>query len=149
MSGKDRRATPRLLVVSDTLSGGTGVAVVRHVEWFVRKGWSVELAAPSGEEAAVRAPNHRPIDMPITVRDIRGVARAARALGELRGAFRPDIVHTHGARSFAAMRPVQRSAPFVTLHGIHPVSSDPAGYRMLRRPGLALLSLLAARAFSV
>lgn len=139
----------RLLLVSDTLAGGTGAAVLGHAKWFLDNGWDVSVAAPGGETDAVAVPGHRPMDMPVTVRQVAGVIRTARSLHRISSAFRPDVVHCHGARSFAITRLMSRRAPFVTLHSISPVSSDPPGYARLRRPALALLPALAARAFAV
>lgn len=139
----------RLLVVSDTLAGGTGAAVLGHAQWFVDHGWQVAVAAPDGEEESVVVPGHRTVDMPVTVRHMAGVLRAARAVRQVASDFHPDVVHCHGARSFAIARLADRRAPFVTLHSISPVSSDPLGYARLRRPALALVPAVAARAFAV
>ena len=138
----------RLLVVSDSLTGGLGVAVASHSAWFVDHGWSVEVAAPPAEDGA-RVAVPRPVPMPVTVRDVGGVFRAARSVRRIRAAFRPDVVHCHGARSFLVARLSGWSAPFVTIHGINPVSTDPPGYRLLRRPGLVAMSVVARRAFAV
>lgn len=140
----------RLLIVSDTLSGGTGGAVLGHAQWFQGRGWQVEIAAPAGESDAVSVTGHRPVAMPESVRHLGAVVDAARRVHQVVTAFRPDVVHCHGARSFTITRlATGRRSPFVTLHSISPVSSDPPGYARLRRPGLALLPLLAAGAFAV
>ena len=141
-------ATPRLLIVSDTLCGGTGAVVVRHAEWFRGAGWDVGVAAPAGEADAEAVAGHVPVAVPGSIRQVRGAAAAARALGAACRTVRPDVVHCHGARSFLLTRLVRRRAPFVTLHSISSVSSDPPGYFLLRRPGLAAVAALAAGAFS-
>jgi glycosyltransferase involved in cell wall biosynthesis len=138
----------RLLIVSDTLSGGTGGVVVRHAQWFSQRGWDVDVAAPEDEETALSVARHRPVPIPGSIRRAGDVRRAAAALRLVCQRCRPDVVHCHGARSFLITRLVRRRAPFVTLHSISAVSSDPPGYAALRRPALSALSLVAAGAFS-
>jgi glycosyltransferase involved in cell wall biosynthesis len=78
---------------------------------------------------------------------VRGLIRAARAIRAARRSIHADVVHCHGARSFAAARLV--GPAYVTLHGVSEVSSDPRGYGRVRRAGLRVLPHLATRAFSV
>lgn len=137
-----------MLVVSDTLSGGTGATAARHAQWFSHKGWDVEVAAPEDEEAALSLPCHRPIPMPGSIRQAGDVLRAASAIRAVCRRMRPDVVHCHGARSFLITRLVCRRAPFVTLHSISAVSSDPHGYAAARMLGLTVLPPVAATAFS-
>jgi glycosyltransferase involved in cell wall biosynthesis len=143
------RTPRRLLVVADNLIGGLGGAAIRHVEWFRSEGWVVQLAAPVGEPNGLTVDGHIPVAIPRTVRSGRGLLRAARQLRRLRRTFRPDIVHCHGARSFVVSRLSGGRAPFVTLHAIQPISSDPRGYQRVRVLGLSAVPLAAAGAFSV
>lgn len=139
----------RLLIVSDTLTGGIGECVHRQAAWFTARGWQVKVAAPAGEAAARPLSGHIALTLPKTVRDARAVTRSSRQVRELRRNLHPTVVHCHGARSFAVTRLSGLAAPYVTLHTIDRVSSDPVGYGALRRPALAALSMLAARAFAV
>jgi glycosyltransferase involved in cell wall biosynthesis len=136
---------PRLLVVSDTLSGGSGAAAMAHVDWFSARGWDVELAAPEGHTVPRAA--WRPLPVPRTARDIAGMVRATHVLRTIRARFRPDVVHCHGARCFAAAR-LTDGGVYVTLHGVNPVPSDPAGYGAIRRRGLVGAARLAAGAIA-
>ena len=141
--------SPRLLLVADTLAGGLGGLVARHAEAFEDLGWEVEVAAPAGEPRAVQVDRHRPVELPGTTRDVAGLLRARPALRSLWRRFAPDVVHCHGGRCFIAARLALPARPYVTLHGIEPVSTDPRGYSRVRLAGLRLLPLLAATAFDV
>ncbi len=99
-SGRGRR----LLIVSDTLVGGHGAAVLRHAEWFRGAGWIVGVAAPEGEPHALVDPGHIPVSLPGTIRSARLVVAAVRELRAVRRAWRPDVIHAQGARSFAITR---------------------------------------------
>ncbi|MHB8437649.1 MAG: glycosyltransferase [Acidimicrobiales bacterium] len=138
----------RLLIVVDSLPGGLGQAARAHQAWFLDHGWHVDVAAPP-HQLGVDIPGLIPIALPSTVLDIKGLAGAAQTLRDLRRRLRPSVVHCHGARSFVATRLSGWQAPFVTLHWIGRVASDPPGYGLLRGPGLSAVSLFAARAFSV
>jgi glycosyltransferase involved in cell wall biosynthesis len=141
----------RLLVISDTLDGGLGVIARQHVEWFADRGWSTALTGPPDGPAPDAASNARwhPIPTPGTIRDPIASGRAARALSRVIKAERPQIVHIHGLRStaIAAVAGVRR--PFVTLHGVGPVPSDPALHHRLRRLGLSAVPRLAREASTV
>lgn len=137
----------RLLVVSDTLTGGEGALAAFHAETARRHGWEVTVAAPSASDAVALCDGHAELSMPSTARDLPGLRRAGRALGALTARLSPDVVHCHGARCFVAARMAGVRRPFVSLHGIQPVTSDPPGYRAVRRAGLALLPRSAAGAF--
>ena len=134
------------MVVSDTMLGGHGGAVVRHAEWFASRGWEVVVAARADEPDRVDSPYLRPVRFPETARDARSMRRAAADIWNLRRAFQPDVVHCHGGRAFVATRP---SGPaYVTLHQIAPVATDPRGYEHVRLAALWVVPRLAVKAFS-
>ncbi len=140
----------RLLVVADTLAGGLGAAARSHAQWFSGRGWDVELAAPA--DTSVQAPDgvvQRQVSLPVTARRGRALVTASAAIRGVERAFRPDVVHCHGARSFAATLLAGGRRPFVTLHGVLPGGSDPAGYRFVRRAGIVFCGRLAAGALAV
>jgi glycosyltransferase involved in cell wall biosynthesis len=141
-------STGRLLVVSDTLVGGQGGAAARHADWFARRGWDVAVAAPEGEPNGRRVAVHFPVAIPKSVREVGAMRAAARRLAAIRSEYRAGVVHCHGARSFAAVRAAGGRPPFVTLHLIAAVTSDPRGYSAVRRLGLAAIPPIAAGAFS-
>jgi glycosyltransferase involved in cell wall biosynthesis len=138
----------RLLIVSDTLAGGHGASVVKQAAWFRDAGWDVRVAAPAGEAHALEEPGHAPIPMPPTVRSVTGMVAAIRTVRALRRTWAPDVVHAVGARSFAVTRASGRGAPYVTVHFMTTVPSDPPGFRHIRRLGLRLIPRLSAVAFS-
>jgi len=138
---------PRLLVVSDTLTGGEGALAAFHADTARRAGWAVAVAAPGGEADAQFPDTHHVLPLPATARDGVGLWRASRSLARVVEQFGPDVVHCHGARCFAATRLAGGPRPFVSLHGIQPVSGDPLGYRAVRRAGLGLVPRVAAGAF--
>ncbi len=138
----------RLLIVSDTLAGGHGASVVKHAAWFRDAGWDVRVAAPAGEAHALEEPGHAPIPMPPSIRSVTGMIAATRAVRALRTTWAPDVVHAVGARSFAVSRASGRAAPYVTVHFMTTVPSDPPGFRYIRRLGLRLIPRVSAVAFS-
>jgi glycosyltransferase involved in cell wall biosynthesis len=76
------------------------------------------------------------------------VVAAARAVRTLRSTWTPDVVHAVGARSFVVTRASGRAAPYVTVHFMTTVPSDPPGFRHVRRLGLRLIPRVSAVAFS-
>jgi glycosyltransferase involved in cell wall biosynthesis len=137
----------RLLLVSDTTSGGHGAAVLAHCEWFTRHGWDVAVAAPSdGRVGSSKC--HVPIPIPRSVRNVRGVIGASSALHRLCRAMKPTVIHCYGARSFLVSRLAQRRTPYFTLYFIGSMPDDPPLYHALRNVGLRTLPLLASTAFS-
>jgi glycosyltransferase involved in cell wall biosynthesis len=139
--------SPRLLVVSDTLDGGLGAIARNHAEWFLRRRWHVGLAT-SGNGSGDRGCLRYRIEIPNSIRDARSMVRAARALRLAIHAFRPDIVHCHGLRSFALAALAGRRAA-VTLHGSGSLLGEFAGFSALRSLGVRLVPLFALRAVTV
>ncbi|MEY2469758.1 MAG: hypothetical protein QOF21_2456 [Actinomycetota bacterium] len=137
-----------MLLVSDTLIGGHGASVVNQAAWFRSAGWDVRVAAPSGEAHALDEPGHVPTPIPPSVRSIRGVRVAIKAVRQLRRSWQPDVVHACGARSFLITRLSGWARPFVTVHFVTAVPSDPPGFRYVRRLGLRVIPWSAAAAFS-
>lgn len=143
----DLSTPPRLAVVADTAIGGLGSAAIWHANYFVTRGWEVVLISPS-DDGRPAALDHIAEWMnwraPLAVRHVSGMVRSAKLLGRSLAAFRPDFVHVHGLRSFAATRAVWRRT-FVTNHTFDTISRpwSPRGmaYRILPR--------LAVEAFAV
>src|SRR5688500_4057108 len=97
-----------------------------HARWFDARGWQVRVVAPEPPERPDGL-DLEPVDLPVSARAAGAMAVAARRLARIRRAFRPDVVHCHGLRSFAATL-ASGARPFVTLHGAGPVASDPPGW---------------------
>ncbi len=116
------------MVVADTMDGGLGAVARAQEEWFSARGWAVTLADPS---------------IPPSIRHVGAAARAARRLRRLVGDVRPDVVHVHGMRSAAITLAAGVRRPFVTVHGMTPVASDPYGFHRLRLVGRAILPRIA------
>jgi hypothetical protein len=137
-----------LLVVSDSLAGGLGAAVRSQAAWFTARGWDVEVVAPGDGRSPAAPVRHVVTAVPATARDARGMVALRRATADAVSRFRPDVVHCHGLRCFAATRAASFRAPYVTLHGVGGVPGDPAGYGLVRQAGVSAVPMLAARAFS-
>lgn len=126
---------PRLLIVSDSLSGGLGMAAIQQGRWFADHGWGVTIAAASLSKLP---PDMKGVQIPLphSVRQVRGMVAASRALRAASAGI--DVLHCHGLRSFAASLLAGRRA-FVTVHvGLGTVGSDPPLYPVVRRFGLWL-----------
>jgi glycosyltransferase involved in cell wall biosynthesis len=134
-------------VVADTLDGGLGALATEHVRWFVHRGWDVGLASRGTGSYGGRGVRYE-IEIPRSVRQARAMACAARSLKLAIRAFRPDIVHCHGLRSFVVAAAAGSRAA-VTLHGSGSVPGEFAGFRVLRGAGVRVAPLLASRAISV
>lgn len=138
----------RLLVVADSLAGGLGAAARSQARWFANAGWEVTVCAPADGEPPGSEARYQPLDLPRSARSVLALAGASARIGALVARGRPDVVHCHGVRCFAAARPVTWRAPFVTLHGSGAVPSDPPAYHAIRRLGVAIVPMLARGAFS-
>lgn len=148
MSAAGHGTCGRLLLVSETLTGGMGSVVIAEAAWFRQRGWEVRIAAPA-DEGALAQPDPRLESMPLTLRDARRVIRTAAHLRRVRSQWRPDVIHCHGPRGFVIARLAGTRAPVITLHGTGSMPSDPRGWSSLRRAGMAVLPHLAARAYTV
>lgn len=139
----------QLLIVSDTLAGGTGSAARTHAAWFASRNWEVSLVAPLDGPAPVEPV--RFIALP-AVGSLRRIGEVRRARAALRAAWRslgsPAIVHVHGMRSFVLCRLAGLPRPFVSVHGAHPSADDPRGYHAIRQAWFALLPRLSRGATS-
>lgn len=139
---------PRLLIVAETLRGGLGAVVREQGEWFAAQGWKVTVASPEDEASSPGKAEHVRVAIPVSARQLGAMARATRDLRRVIRSRRPDIIHSHGMRSFVVARLASRAAPYVTLHGSGSVPSDPIGYGFVRRLGLSVTPYLAAGAFN-
>jgi glycosyltransferase involved in cell wall biosynthesis len=138
----------RLLLVSETLTGGMGSDVLAEADWFRGEGWDVRVAAPAADLTRGR-PDVALQTMPVTLRDVRRVASTAAVLRRARSRWNPDVVHCHGPRGFVIARLSGAPRPVVTLHGTGSMPSDPRGWSTLRRMGMTVLPHLATRAYTV
>ena len=105
------------------------------------------MAGPNSGIAPQVVVDHH-VAVPATARSWRQMAAAAAQLRGALRAYRPEVVHCHGPRSFAVAVAAGSRCPFVTIHGTGPVGSDPAGYGGVRKVAVRLLPRLAAGAFS-
>ncbi|MEY2399668.1 MAG: hypothetical protein QOJ00_2842 [Actinomycetota bacterium] len=142
--------TRGLLVVTDTLAGGMGALVRAQCAWFARRGWAVTLLAPDDGPAPDAPTVHTVIPAVQSARRVREMLAARRAV---RAAWRANakkstVVHVHGLRSFLLARAAGLPKPFVSVHGAHPSSDDPAGYHLVRRLWFASIPRFARGATS-
>ena len=144
----------RLLVVADTMVGGLGAVARDHARWFGEHGWQVTLAAPAPSGAADGPPQPGGaagvVDLPVpgSARQIRLMLRAAGRLRHAAADVCADIVHVHGMRSAAIATVAGIRRPFVSVHGVTAMASDPPMYHAVRRSGRAVVARLAAEASS-
>ena len=120
-------ARPRLLVVA-TVAGTIGAFLAPYAAHFRALGWRVDAAASGAtSDPRVLAAFDQVHELPLSrsVRDLRGLARARRALQQILETA-PDIVHVHTpiasfmTRYLTSRIPVERR-PLVayTAHGFH------------------------------
>lgn len=108
--------TVDLLVVADSLEGGLGSSVLRHVRYLADRGWRIAVVAPTGSPRPSGAVHVRQIPMPRSATDISGMLRAAVLTRAFRRRCAPQLVHAHGLRSqLIVVAGGQR--PWVTRHG--------------------------------
>lgn len=131
----DRPAAPPRLLVVATVSGTLGAFIAPYARHFRALGWRVEAAA-AGADADARVLDAFDLahDLPLSrsIRDLRGLAGAARALQQL---LRdpPDIVHVHTpiasflTRYLVSRVPGARRPKLAyTAHGFHAHVGGPA-----------------------
>lgn len=120
-------ARPSLLVVA-TVAGTIGAFLAPYAEHFRGLGWRVDAAAGEAtSDPRVMTAFDTVHDLPLSrsLRDVRGLARASRALQRILETPR-DIVHVHTpiasflTRSLVRrMPPERRPAVVYTAHGFH------------------------------
>ena len=137
----------RLLVVTDSLSGGLGGAVLEQVEWFKTRGWEVRVAA-GAHETEVRAADrdrrdsHSAHRSPVAGSPGSGAKPSTSVQGV--AAFGHPL---HGLRSFLVAALAGRRA-IAHLHGSGHIPSNPDVFDPLRRAFLRVLPRLAVVAYS-
>jgi glycosyltransferase involved in cell wall biosynthesis len=138
-------------MVADSLGGGLGAAVAAGCRWLAPRGWDLVVAAPAPPAATIVAEidaRIEVVDIPRSARSIGAASAAARQLRALVRDLRPDIVHCHGVRSFVITRSLAGQRAMVTLHGTGASVTDPRGYHVVRRAGVATIPALAQRALA-
>jgi Glycosyl transferases group 1/Glycosyltransferase Family 4 len=143
-----RQGTPRLLIVCETRLGGMAAAVAGQAAWFTDHSWEVTVAAP-GRPPTVGGIHHVDLSIPTTTRSAREMLDAARTLRAIIRRIRPTAVHAHGARAFAVTSASLTGRHHVTLHGTGSSASDPTGWGLTRRLGVAMMPLVARAAITV
>lgn len=148
----------RLLIVADVVGGGLGAVAREQAAWFGRQGWRVAIALPVTGPVAIQDAGIVPVEtpnvevvqlaIPRSVRHASDMTTAVRQLRRFIVAWRPDVVHAHGMRSFTITRLASIRRPYVTLHGTGPLPDDPTGYGLLRSTGVVIVPYLAKRAYN-
>lgn len=136
----------RLLIVADTETGGLGAAAFAEAMWFNKRGWSVRLLSPQRPAARYEI-DWSPWVLPGRAAEVFRMFAASRSARSIIRAFRPDIVHCHGLRSWAAIRAV-KGRVFLTVHGFGPPSANVVA-RGTRRALLRIAPSLAPAAWTV
>ena len=140
---------PRLLLVSDSLSGGLGAAVRLEAEAAAAAGWETALASPEANSVNVSQAAVTHAHVPIPARStVFGIAAAARMLRRYLRDYKPDVVHCHGLRSFAVTLLAGRRA-LITYHGGSMGDSTVLSRGRLRTVALRLIPRVAVAAISV
>jgi glycosyltransferase involved in cell wall biosynthesis len=140
----------RLLIVTESLGGGLGAAVRAEVKHFGAAGWEVLVAAPTWahREARDLADVLHAVEIPSTIRNVRGDRRAGKELRSILHESAPDIVHCHGIRSFLVTRALANIQASVTWHGSRALPDEPGVARLLRRPAYRVTAALAQEAIA-
>lgn len=137
-----------LLVVADSLEGGLGSSVRRHVRYLADRGWRVAVVAPTGSPHPSGAVHVWQVPMPRSATDIRGVLRAAALTRAFRRQCRPQLVHAHGLRSQLIVV-AGGYRPWVTRHGGGRMRGLAWHVALARRVTEPIAPWFAAQAYSV
>ena len=136
-----------LFLITDSLQGGLGLAVLAQADYFRRRNWRVAVAAPD-QPAAVDVPEIIHLPVPTTAFQLVGILRTARTLRSLLRTRNPRVVHAHGLRSHLLVLLAGRR-PYVSVHGGGRMSGQSGVSVAFRAACRRFAPLLARRAFSV
>lgn len=143
MAETARRRT--LLIIADSANGGLALSAQAEAEWFSARGWCVTISAPEAITAATSVPFRR-LEIPYRIRELRGIARAARHARSLIRELDPSVVHAHGTRSLLVAR-LAGARAYLTLHGLPAGGSRLAA--AIRRAVVQTAGALARKSYSV
>jgi glycosyltransferase involved in cell wall biosynthesis len=141
---KNRQCSVHIL--SDSLDGGLGQAVLSEVSYLSSIGWRVTLSATAVPVAIQLDTGMKFTEVPVptAIRDLTGMVHSAVTFRrKFRGSCPPSLIHAHGLRSFVITRFAFPLTPVVvTFHGAPPG-------RWIRRTFFRFAAKISAGAVSV